>query len=1095
MQCRQCNFDNAEGAKFCTECGIAFADRCSKCGKENAFGAKFCGECGNALKVEIAVSPRGGLQTAHAPAPFEPARTADGERRHLTVLFCDLVGSTEIAARLDPEDWHEIGAEYQRTAAAAVARFGGHVAKYLGDGLVVYFGYPKAMEDASERGVRAGLAMVEAMAKLNERFAKHDVKLQVRVGIHTGSVVVAQGGGKEADMFGDAPNIASRVQSAAAPDTVVMTAATHALVSGLFVVEDLGAHALKGIAEPMRLYRVAGTGLARQRTFEARSHTPFVGREDDMQLLTRRWQNVRDGEGQLVLVMGEPGIGKSRLMDEFRARLKGDPHLWITCAGQELFNNTPFYSVIQMLDQGLGWRGDESREERFAFLERGLRTAGLNLDEALPLIAELLDLPLPANYPPVKFSPEQKRKRLFAALAGWVYWAASVQPLVIAMEDLHWVDPSTIELLQLLAEQGARMPLMLLVTARPEFRAPWPLRAHHAQITLNRLNDKQTREIIAGVAARAGLLREVIEGVVKRTDGVPLFAEELTRLMLDSQRQSGSREIPATLQDSLTARLDRLGPAKDVAQIGAVIGREFSYEVLRAVSPASEATLQASLASLAEADVILARGLPPDATYQFKHALIQDAAYGALLKSKRRELHARVAKTITEKFPAVAEAQPQILARHWTDAGETEPAIAQWTKAAKAADARSAFKEAEEDYRQAHALLSTLPEGTERDAREIDLLIPLVVVASSNHGWTSAEVAALSARTNALAEKGGTLSQIVLQRFAATVSAWQSGDNARARALADQLLDLAEREGGDFSLRCAHEAQIWTGHHAADFAGVDRHYEAWLRICERSGYGPFPGETPGVAGVAGQSAWHLGASGTSDERMARALAFGRQSTNPVDLVIALTAKTQLLVMRRQPEATEETAGEALAIAEAHGLTGFADPPRFFLLWARAQLGDYAENVTLMRKSIAAMLSNGARQAAADATLRLAHVHNSHGPAGEALTMVEQFLEIYPDYIILRPNALQLRGELRLKLGEKEMAEADFRAAIELARKIGTKPPELRAATSLAGLWAAQGKRDEARALLAPIYAWFTDGLDTRDLIEAKAALDELTSAA
>ena len=1013
----------------------------------------------------------------------------------MTVLFCDLVGSTEIAARLDPEDWHEIGAEYQRSAAEAATRFGGHVAKYLGDGLVVYFGYPKALEDAAERAVRAGLAMVEAMAKLNERFARHNVTLQVRVGVHTGSVVVALGGGKEADMFGDAPNIASRVQSAAAPDTVVITAATHNLVSGLFVVEDLGMHTLKGIAEPMRLYRAAGAGISRRRSFEARAHTPFVGREDDMQLLARRWQRVREGDGQLVLVMGEPGIGKSRLMDEFRAQLKGEPHLWIACAGEQLFNNTPFHAVIQMLDQGLGWRGDESKEERFAVLERALQTAGLKLDEALPLIAELLDLPLSANYAAVKFSAEQKRKRLFAALSGWVYWAASIQPLVIAIEDMHWVDPSTMELLQMLAEQGATMPLMLIVTGRPEFRAPWPLRAHHAQITLNRLNDRQTREIIASVAARAGLLADVIEGVVKRTDGVPLFAEELTRLMLDSQRQSGAREIPETLHDSLTARLDRLGPAKEVAQTGAVIGREFSYELLRAISPLPEAELQSSLEKLADADLIYARGLPPEASYQFKHALIQDAAYGALLKSKRRELHARVAETIEKKMPALAEAQPQILARHWTDAGETEPAIVAWTKAAKAADGRGAFREAEEAYRQARNLLLTLPETPERNAREIDLIVPLAVVASSSHGWFSTEVADLSARATALVEKSGNLSQLVLQRFAATASAWTSGDFIRAKALADQLLDLAEREGGDFSLRCGHEAQIWTGHHVADFAGVGRHYEAWLRICERSGYGPFPAETPATAGTGAHSAWHLGRSAVSDERMARAVAFGRQSSNPIDLVAALTAKTQLLVMRRQPEATQETAAEAVAIVEEHSLTAYADTPRFFLLWARAQLGDYQENVALMRESIAAMLNNGARQAAADAVLRLAHVHNLEGALADALATVEQFLKDFADYVILVPNALQLRGDVRLKLGRKEQVEADFRDAIERAREIGSKPPELRAATSLARLWADEGKRDEARSFLAPIYAWFSDGFDTRDLIEAKAMLDELTQAA
>jgi class 3 adenylate cyclase/tetratricopeptide (TPR) repeat protein len=1056
---------------------------CGQCNFGNAAEAKFCSECGASLTATSAGRKRAA-----------PAHPTEGERRHLTVLFCDLVGSTELAARLDPEDWHEISAEYQRACAAAVGRFGGHVAKFLGDGLVVYFGYPKAMEDAAERAVRAGLAMVGAMADLNERFARHQVKLQVRVGIHSGSVVVAPGGGKEADMFGDAPNIASRVQTAAAPDFVVMTAATHALVSGRFVIEDLGAHTLKGIAEPVRLYRVVGAGISRRRSFEVRAHTPFVGREDDVQLLGRRWQNVRAGDGQLVLVMGEPGIGKSRLLDEFRARIKGEPHLWIACAGEPLFDNTPLHAVTQMIHQAIGWRGDESKEERFAQLERGLGLAGLKLDEAVPLMAEMLDLPLSSKYAPVNASAEQKRKRLFAALAGWIFWAASVQPLVIALEDLHWADPSTIELLHLFAEQCATARLMLLVTARLEFRAPWPVRAHHAQITLGRLNDRQTREIITGIAARSGLLAETIESVVKRTDGVPLFAEELTRLMLDSQRQSGTREIPETLHDSLTARLDRLGPAKEVAQVGAVIGREFSYELIHAVSLLPEAALQTSLTVLADADLIYARGLPPDANYQFKHPLIQDAAYDALLKSKRRELHARAAQAIEKAMPALAEAQPQILARHWTDAGETEPAIAAWTKAAKAADARSAFKEAEEAYRQACDLLSTLPETPERNAREIDLLYLRMVVVSNIYGWASNEVADVTARTTALIEKSGNLAQLFLPRFGAAISAWQSGDFIRAKALADQLLALALREGSDLFLRCAHEMQIWASHHVAEFAAAGRHYEAWLRVCERSGHGPFPAETPAAAGTAAHAAWHLGRAAVSDERIALAVAFGRQSTNPLDLVVALTARAQLFAMRGQPEASQAAAAEALAIAEEHGLTAaYAEPARFFVLWSRAQLGHYQESVARMHKSVAALLTNGVRRAASDAMLRLADVHNGEGALAEALATVEQFLADYGDYINLLPGALNVRGDVRLKLGRKEQGEADLLRAIELARSIGSKPFELRAATSLARLWTAEGKRDKAHALLAPLYAWFTDGFETRDLIEARAALEALAS--
>jgi len=542
------------------------AAQCPRCGAGNKSGAKFCNEC---------ASPLGAPASA---AKIQSSEEIAGERRHLTVLFCDLVNSTEIAARLDPEEWRDIAARYQRSAGEAVMRLGGHVAKYLGDGLVVYFGYPQAHEDDAERAVRAGLAIVDAITLLNEQSA---VKLAVRVGIHTGSVVVGQGGGKEADVFSDAPNIASRVQGVAEPDTVVITAPVHRLVSGLFVVEDRGAHALKGIEFPMQLYRAIQPSVVRRRTHgsAARALTPFVGRDDEMRLLLSRWERACEGEGQLVIVAGEAGIGKSRLIEEFRARIKPDPHLWIECAGEQFFENTPFHAVTQMLNQGLGWRGDESKEERLLQIERSLELSGMKLGETVPLIAEMLNLPVPEKYPPLLLAPDQKRKRLLAALAGWVFGATRTQPLVLVLEDLHWVDPSTLELQHTLVEQAATARLMLLFTARPEFRAPWLMRAHHAQITLNRLSDRQTREMVAGVAARSALAKDIIDTVVKRTDGVPLFAEELTRLILEGDGRSVAREIPATLHDSLTARLDRLGSAKEVAQVAAVIGREILLRV------------------------------------------------------------------------------------------------------------------------------------------------------------------------------------------------------------------------------------------------------------------------------------------------------------------------------------------------------------------------------------------------------------------------------------------------------------------------------------------------------------------------------------
>src|SRR6266851_5585301 len=641
MRCSKCGTENASDRKFCGECGAQLWLRCPKCGKENGPPFRFCGECGAAL-VDAA-------RTTVAEAT-PTAVSAAGERRHLTVLFCDLVGSTALAGQLDPEEWRETVGGYHRAAAEAITRFGGHVAKYLGDGVMAFFGYPEAHDNDAERAARAGLAILDAIAKLNEQSDRQ--KLSARVGIDSGAVVVGAGAGKEADVFGDAPNIAARVQSAADPDTVLITDAVHRLVSGLFVVEDRGAQALKGIERPVQLYRVIQPSGVRGRleaVAAARGLTPFVGREDELRLLMNRWERALEGEGQVALIIGEAGIGKSRLVQRFHEQVRGTPHTWVEAATAPFFQNTPFYSISELLRQLVALRGDQA-DGQFPQLASRLTSAGVKPAEAIPLIAPLLNLPLSAKYPPSSLSPEQQRRLLLATLVEWVLGAARVQPFVIVIEDLHWADPSTLELIQLLAEQGATARLLLLYTTRPEFRAEWPLRAHHTQITLNRLSARNVRTMVEEVAAGKALSDVTIATVVERTGGVPLFVEELTRAVLESgDARLTAHQIPVTLHDSLMARLDRLGPAKEVAQVGAVIGGEFSYDLLQAVHPIAEEDLQRALRKLADAEMLHVRGIAPDATYQFKHALIRDAAYEALLKSRRKDLHRLVARAIDEK--------------------------------------------------------------------------------------------------------------------------------------------------------------------------------------------------------------------------------------------------------------------------------------------------------------------------------------------------------------------------------------------------------------------------------------------------------------
>ena len=1081
MRCQNCSAENPQGAKFCIRCATPFSHRCQKCGFENPSEARFCAQC--AAPLDAAAPIR---------AESEASDGLRGERRHLTVLFCDLVNSTQIAAGLDPEDWREIVADYHRAATQAIERFGGSVAQYLGDGVMAYFGWPEAHDNDAERAARGGLAILDAISKLNER-PMHP-KLSARIGIDSGAVVVGAGAGKEADVFGDTPNLAARVQAAAAPDTVLVTGATHRLVSGLFVVEDRGAQALKGVERPVQLYRVVQPSGVRGRLEAAaatRGLTPFVGREEELRLLMNRWERALDGEGQAALIVGAAGIGKSRLAQRFHEQIAGTPHTWVQAAAGAFFQNTPFYAVTEMLRELLAWRGDESAEEQLTQLETRLELAGLKPAEALPLIAPLLTLPLTAKYQPLSLSPEQQRRRLLATLVEWVLGAARVRPVVIAIEDLHWADPSTLELLQLLVEQGATARLLLLYTARPEFRAQWPPRAHHTQLTLNRLSSGSVRTMVEEVAAHKALSQETINTVVERTGGVPLFVEELTRAVLESGNATlTGHEIPVTLHDSLMARLDRLGPAKEVVQVGAVIGSEFSYELLQAVHPIAEERLQGSLRKLADAELIYVRGIPPEASYTFKHALIRDAAYEALLKSRRKDLHRLVARTIDEKFPALKEAHPEVLARHWTEAGESKPAIAEWSRAGKAAEARNAFREALESYQRALALLNLLPESSERDLRELEFRQSVRRVLWLARGPSEPETIDATERAASLAERSGNLAQVANWMITRGNTALDSGDLPTARALADQALELALREGGPTSLGGAHALQMTARYYLGDLAGAEKHFTAGLAFFDDLSFRQAPGASVGRFGFPSLNAWMLGRADVARERMARAVAAAK-GNNPFDVAHSGYWAVRLHVYLREYEKAEISAARALELSEKHHLKLVAALSRVGLGEARAQLGRTTEGIALIRQGIAGLLEIGSRLGVSRLMAGLAEAQEREGAIVDALETVEQALRANPHELVYRPETLRLRGELRLKQGQTELAETDVRDSIALAQKMGAKAWELRATTSLARLLAKQDRRDEAHAMLAELYGWFTEGFDTADLKDAKALLDVL----
>jgi class 3 adenylate cyclase len=628
-------------------------------------------------------------------------RTVEAERRQLTVLFCDLVDSTVLASQLDPEEWREVVQAYQDTCAKVIARFEGHIAQYLGDGLLVYFGYPQAHEDDAQRAVRAGLGMVAAVGQLNLRLTQErGVSLAVRLGCHTGLVVVGDVGGgarQEQLALGETPNLAARLQGMAAPNTLVLSTATVPLLGGFFACRSLGTHFLKGFVQPLEVYQVLYERTARSRLEAASSTglTPLVGREPEVALLRERWAQVKEGLGQVVLLSGEAGIGKSRLVQILTAQVATEPQAWPTpCQCSPYYQNSALYPMIDLLERmALQFQRDESPEQKLRKLEGFLVQYGLPLAEAVPLIAALLSLPLSADYAPLTISPEQQKQQTLQAFLMILLRIAAQQPVLFVMEDLHWVDPTTVEFLSLLVDQGPTARILALFTFRPDFSPPWTGRAHLTQVTLNRLPRRQAAELTGRVAHGKALPPQVVEQVVAKTDGVPLFVEELTKMVLESGLLLEQAEryeltgplpplaIPTTLHDSLMARLDRLAAVKGLAQLGATLGREFSYELLQAVEPWDEETLRRGLQQLVEAEFLYQQGLPPQATYRFKHALIQDTAYQSLLRSTRQQHHQRIAQVLAERFPETAETQPELVAHHYTEAGLKEQAVVYWQRA------------------------------------------------------------------------------------------------------------------------------------------------------------------------------------------------------------------------------------------------------------------------------------------------------------------------------------------------------------------------------------------------------------------------------
>ena len=937
------------------------------------------------------------------PAPSRPSRPAEQERRHLTVLACRLADAGRLASDLDPEEWHAITTGFQAAVRPILARFDG-TPRWRGDELTAIFGYPVAHEDAAERAVRAGLDIIAAAAA-----AGHPALAAV----HAGTVLVAPGADGDVQLFGDVPDLAAAARNASPANALLVTAAVHGRIAVAFATDAVGP-----------LFRV--TGAAANRAAPTRSSTRFVGREDEHLLLASRWRRVGDGDGQFLLIKGEPGIGKTRLVEEFRSRIANQPHRWIDWAGASLFSNSPFRAIIQPLARAIDDRGGDRYAALAAILTPNAATA-----DTVPLIADMLGVPRPSDAVPLSLAPVEQRRRLLNTMAEWLFALTRAAPVVIAIDDLQWVDPSTLELVQILVEQSATAPMMIIGTARPEFRPPWPEHGHHATINLGRLGARDVRALVA--EACAGLADTVVETVMKRADGVPLFAEELARLLAES---GSAAEIPATLRDSLAARLDRLGPAKEVAQFAAVLGREFSWELLKAVSGNDDATLGESLAALANAELIYVRGTPPRATYQFKHALVQDTAYEALTRGRRRTLHNLAATTITTQFPALAEASPELLASHWSRAGETAHAVTAWRAAGDAAYARRAFKEAEAHYREALAVLATSPDTPVRDQIELDLYSALNRVMQLTLGYAAPDTIAAATRARALAEKRGSLAHLIREEARIWRAVITSGDYAGASALADHIFDLCKQEGENPArMIFAYNAQVQTRFYTGDLAGVEASFTALAPLIDSHGDKQAPGNNIVAIGIGCLAASIRGDLATALTRLEAAHRLAAQTGNPYDLAMTLHYDCNLALHHAGIDACAATARRLLALAESNGFAYLASLARGPIGWTDALNGNRA-GLTMMRSEIDAMARSGVRIASALNIGRLAHGQFALGDMAEAATTIEEALAANPAETLYRPQALVIRASVHQANNRIDAATADLHESLALATAMG-----------------------------------------------------------
>lgn len=1056
--------------------------RCPTCRHDPPAGSGFCNRCGASLAAPVAAG--------------------SGDRRQITVMFCDIVGSTELAEALDAEELRLVVREYQQTAARIIHAYEGHVAQYLGDGLMVYFGYPLAHEDDAFRALSAALRILAGLPALNRELArrlalKTQLELEVRVGIHSGPALLSDMGlGDEQQRLalGETPNIAARLQSEAASGTILISEATRRLVQGAFVLDDLGRRRLKGVSEPIATYRVlsASGAVTRMERSAQRGLTPLIGREQEVALAIERWQRAVDGRGQTILLSGEPGIGKSRLVEVIREHVADQPHTWVEARCSPYHENSAFHPVLQSLERAFGIEEDQPESERRAALEAGLRDAGL----AARHLASLVDL-VAAPDGTSGASARDRRSETLEAFAAWLARLAAERPVVAVVEDLHWVDPSTLELLGFLMARVPRERMLLVLTFRPDFEVPWDPGPHLLRIGLHPLTSEQIVALCAAVAGQRRLPQAVLDELAARADGVPFFAEELTRAVIESEWRPDrdGAAIPSTLQETLMSRLDRLGSTRELAQLCGVVGREISYDLLRAVSPLRERELREGLSRLVDADLLSREGPAHQTLYVFRHALIQETAYHSLLRSERQGHHARIARALEQQFPERAAASPEVVARHHESAGAFDDAVRCYARAARQAVERSAHAEALGHFENAISLIGRLPGGAERDRRELELQVALGTSIMIAKGQGHPGVRAAHERARDLADATADAPELFRALWGLSRFHQSQGDLRASHELGERMLELAGRAGDASLTRWAHlalgQALFWRG----DPARALEELEATIALSEESVpsrevaiFGQEPALTS--RSLAAPALWMLGRPDRALRRSRECVALGKKAGDPFTYAMALDWAAVVHQMRGERERTRELASLAIELSSERGFPLYRGFGRVMRGWAAIRGPEDAGGLAEIERGLDDLQAAGTGLGAPYVQALMAEAQWTLGRADDALLMVDTALALAERQHshLWTAELLRLKGEILVGIdpAARERGGSLLRRAMETARGQGAPSLELRAAISH---WRLLGERGDG-ARVRELVAGFEEGFDTRDLQDARALLSE-----